>query len=91
MEQGVDIANVKRTDTETGTALIAVASSNNTIVVVPGANAKLSTQDLADIKISQGDVLVSQFEIPEVVIEQFFLLGRQMGAVTILNPAPGKR
>ncbi|MDO8489855.1 MAG: ribokinase [bacterium] len=91
IEQGVDVTNVKRIDAETGTALITVASSDNTIVVVPGANARLTPQDFTNIEVAQGDVLVSQFEIPEIVIEKLFSLGKEKGATTILNPAPAKR
>src|SRR6185312_2432750 len=46
--QGVDLALVKDTaDIHTGTAVITIADADNTIVVVPGANARVSAGDVA--------------------------------------------
>ena len=46
--QGVDLALVKDTaDIHTGTAIITIADADNTIVVVPGANALVSAEDVA--------------------------------------------
>ena len=87
--QGVDLTFV--TDTEeahTGTAIITVANADNTIVVVPGANALVSAEDVAAPVLANGDVAVSQFEIPLPAIIAFFKRARATGATTILNPAP---
>src|ERR1700712_4419458 len=62
--QGVDLAFVKDTDAHTGTALITIANADNTIVVVPGANALVSAEDIGAAVLAKGDVAVSQFEIP---------------------------
>jgi ribokinase len=87
--QGVDLALVKDTpDIHTGTAIITVADADNTIVVVPGANGYVSTEDVAAPVLAKGDVAVSQFEIPLPTIEAFFKRARAAGATTILNPAP---
>jgi ribokinase len=87
--QGVDLALVKDTpDIHTGTAIITVADADNTIVVVPGANACVSAEDVAAPILASGDVAVSQFEIPLPTIETFFKRARAAGATTILNPAP---
>src|SRR5689334_15100663 len=87
--QGVDLALVKDTaDVHTGTAIITVADADNTIVVVPGANARVSTEDVVAPVLAKGDVAVSQFEIPLPTIEAFFKRARAAGATTILNPAP---
>ena len=46
--QGVDLTFVKDTaEAHTGTAIITVANADNTIVVVPGANALVSADDVA--------------------------------------------
>jgi ribokinase len=75
----------------TGVALIVVTDTGeNSIVVVPGANALLEADDLADVPIAAGDVVLSQFEIPLRTIEQFFARARRLGATTILNPAPAQ-
>jgi ribokinase len=87
--QGVDLACVKDTaEAHTGTALITIANADNTIVVVPGANALVSADDVAVPVLARGDVAVSQFEIPQPTIAAFFKRARDAGATTILNPAP---
>jgi ribokinase len=87
--QGVDLALVRDTaDIHTGTAIITVADADNTIVVVPGANARVSAEDVAAPVLAKGDVAVSQFEIPQAAIAAFFKRARAAGATTILNPAP---
>lgn len=72
----------------TGTAVITVADGDNAIVVTPGANALLSERDVGEPALAEGDVLVSQFEIPLPSIMAFFSRARSAGATTILNPAP---
>ena len=90
--QGVDLAFVKDTaGTHSGTAIITIANADNTIVVVPGANARVSADDVAEPVLAKGDVAVSQFEIPLPTIAAFFKRARTAGATTILNPAPAKR
>lgn len=76
----------------TGTALITVSAetSNNTIVVIPGANFQLGKFEIDKPEINKGDILVSQFEIPIDTIIAFFKKGRKAGTINILNPAPGK-
>jgi ribokinase len=87
--QGVDLALVKDSaEAHTGTAIITVADADNTIVVVPGANALVSVDDVGVPDFANGDVAVSQFEIPLPTISAFFKRARAAGATTILNPAP---
>ena len=87
--QGVDLALVKDTaGADSGTAIITIAAADNTIVVVPGANARVSAEDVALPVLAKGDVAVSQFEIPLPAIGAFFRQARAAGATTILNPAP---
>src|ERR1700692_3546403 len=87
--QGVDLGFVKDTaHTHTGTAIVTVADADNTIVVVPGANALVNAGDVAAPVLAKGDIAVSQFEIPLAAISAFFKRARAAGATTILNPAP---
>lgn len=87
--QAIDLTHVKDTaEVHTGTAIITVADADNTIVVVPGANALVSAEDVAAPVLEKGDVAVSQFEIPQATICAFFQRARAAGATTILNPAP---
>jgi ribokinase len=90
--QGVDLNFVKDTaEAHTGTAIITVADADNTIVVVPGANALVDADDVAMPVLAKGDVAVSQFEIPQATITAFFKSARAAGATTILNPAPARK
>jgi ribokinase len=87
--QGVDLARVRDTaEAHTGTAIITIANADNTIVVVPGANALVTAADVAAPLLAKGDVAVSQFEIPLPAIGAFFKRARAAGTTTILNPAP---
>jgi ribokinase len=87
--QGVDLAFVRDTaEAHSGTALITIAEADNTIVVVPGANALVSAEDVGAPGLAKGDVAVSQFEIPLPTIGAFFQRARAADATTILNPAP---
>jgi ribokinase len=87
--QGVDLSAVAETaGAHTGTAIITLADADNTIVVIPGANGMVSTDDVARPPLAEGDIAVSQFEIPLPAIAAFFARARAAGATTILNPAP---
>ncbi|MFZ2158705.1 MAG: ribokinase [Bradyrhizobium sp.] len=87
--QGIDLSFVQETaSAHSGTALITIANADNTIVVIPGANALVSDDDVAAPAPAKGDVAVSQFEIPLPAIDAFFRRARAAGATTILNPAP---
>lgn len=90
--QGIDPGSIKETpETHTGTAIITVAASDNTIVVIPGSNALVSADDVANVPLAKGDVVVSQFEIPLPTIAAFFQRARAVGATTLLNPAPAQK
>jgi ribokinase len=87
--QGVDLTFVQQTaDAHTGTAIITVANADNTIIVVPGANALVGATDVQAPVFANGDIAVSQFEIPLPTVRAFFKRARAAGATTILNPAP---
>jgi inosine triphosphate pyrophosphatase len=82
---------VLRDGTPSGAASIIVdsKSGDNMIVVSPGANFKLSKEDVRQaILHQQPSHVVVQLEIqPEVALEAL-QAGRNVGALTILNPAP---
>src|SRR5689334_7788054 len=89
--QGVDLDSVRETpEAHTGTAIITVAEADNTIVVIPGSNALVGADDVADVPLAKGDIAVSQFEIPLPTITAFFRRAREAGVVTVLNPAPAQ-
>ena len=89
--QSIDLGLVKETpDVHTGTAIITIADADNTIVVIPGANALVTGADVAVPSLARGDVAISQFEIPLPTISAFFRRARATGAITVLNPAPAR-
>src|SRR6202521_109100 len=54
--QGLDLRFVQTTaKAHTGTALITVANADNTIVVIPGANALVDATDFAALALAKGD------------------------------------
>ncbi|MBR0787353.1 ribokinase [Bradyrhizobium iriomotense] len=89
--QGIDLGSVHEADTHTGTAIITIAESDNTIVVIPGSNALVRAEDVVAVPLAKGDVAVSQFEIPLPTIAAFFARAREAGATTVLNPAPAQK
>ena len=89
--QGIELGSVRDADTHSGTAIITVAASDNTIVVIPGSNALVSADDVSVVPLVKGDVAVSQFEIPLPTIAAFFRRARAAEATTLLNPAPAQK
>lgn len=85
---GVAIDHLRVTQSVTGRAYITLTSEDNSVVVIPGANADLKASDLATVEIGPQDVLVTQFEIHHDVVEAFLTLGKDRGARTIVNPSP---
>jgi ribokinase len=90
--ENVDTSEIAILDTTpTGIALITVDStSENSIVVVSGANMAWHTRDLTKMKIERNDIVICQFEIPLEIIESVFERAKKIGATTVLNPAPIK-
>lgn len=85
---GVDTSSVAAVDEPTGVAVVTVAGGENTIVVVPGANARLDVARAAAVALEAGDVVVAQLETPVEATTAAFRRAREAGAVTVLNPAP---
>src|SRR4029077_12450582 len=53
--EAIDLSFVRRTaEAHTGTAIITVANADNTIVVIPGANALVSAADVAGPALAMG-------------------------------------
>jgi ribokinase len=75
----------------TGVAVIElIPKGENRIIVSPGANGSLSVKDLLehpDVWRAAG-VFVVQLETPLNTVKKGLNLGRKMGCLTILNPAP---
>ncbi len=75
----------------TGVASIVVDdAARNCILVVPGANAALTPQDVRDAAaaVESADVLLCQLEVPLETIQEALRIAKAAGVTTILNPAP---
>jgi ribokinase len=86
-DDGIDTTAVRTLiGTPTGRALIGVSDAGeNSIIVVPGANAAVAVESLPPC-----GVVLAQLEVPLHTVEAAFVLARAAGATTVLNPAPAQ-
>jgi ribokinase len=77
----------------TGIAAITVCDADNAIIVVPGANARLTTSDLdaAESAFAEADVVLAQLEVPVATVERAAELAARHAKPFVLNPAPAMR
>lgn len=90
-DHGVDVSRVRRAGDTTGTALVVVDDAgHNQIVVVPGANARLTAQDVREALtgLVAGDVVVVQGETAAPVLEAAADRAHETGARLVVNLAP---
>ncbi len=89
-DNGVGLDGLCAVPGPSGSAVIAVdAAGENTIVVAPGANARLTVQSgPARAVISDSDVLLMQLEIPVTTAIDAARLARDAGSVVIVNASP---
>lgn len=90
-DQGVNTKYLATVPGSSGVAPIWVdADGDNRIIVVPGANAKVTIAQVENAINSIKDlkVVIGQFEIPIEVTTAAFAAARKLGITTILNPAP---
>ena len=75
---------------ESGVAVINVieSSSENQIIVIPGANAHVSADQIDDKTLESVEILISQLEVPPNQIELLFSRVKQGHCYRILNVAP---
>ena len=90
--QNINTRQVARSkNCASGLAIVAVErSGQNSIIVVPGANDRITENDImdgADI-IRQADYLLVQLEIPTATVLAATRLARDAGVPVILDPAP---
>ena len=91
-EEGVETSEVRQLDgvpTGVGFIVVEAASGHNIITIDPGANERLTADEVgASRGVASSTVVLTQLEIPVAAAEAAMARGRQVGAVTILNPAP---
>jgi ribokinase len=91
--EGIDVSHVRVVEgISSGVALIYVGEdSENMIGVAPGANLRLSPDDVDRLPATlfrAGDVLLASLEIPMETAIRALRRGRDAEMMTILNPAP---
>ncbi|WP_068618649.1 ribokinase [Paenibacillus tuaregi] len=93
MANGVSVSNVEPvTDAESGTAHIVLAEGDNSIVVVKGANDRV-TPEYVQMKsevLRELDMVLIQQEIPEETVVLVSQLCSKFGIPLMLNPAPAR-
>lgn len=89
-DDGIDVSLVRRLDSATGTALIAVdPGGENTIIVEAGANRLLTSLTPEDsAAIERASVLAMQLEIPIETVAAAAEAARAAGTTVLLNAAP---
>ena len=89
--QGVATDDVAVVEGTSGVAPIWVDGAGmNRIIIIPGTNALVEPgAAAAAVRRVRAAVVVGQFEIPQVATTAAFAAAREIGATTILNPAPG--
>ena len=88
---GVDTAAVARVDGPSGVATICVAAKGeNSIVVVPGANGKVTPEfiDRQSELIRNAGIILCQLELPLQTVQHTLELCANANTVVILDPAP---
>ncbi|MGB7876137.1 MAG: ribokinase [Anaerolineales bacterium] len=91
-ENDVGTAHVSIDASATGTAIIVVdADGQNNIVLSPGANGKVTLEDVEAVSFQDADMLLLQLEIPIETVMHAARVARQNGLRVILNPAPARQ
>lgn len=88
---GIRTDHVLRTEATSGVAPIFVdPDSHNSIIIVKGANALLTPQDVEAARedIARCGLIVLQLEIPLETVYAAIDLGEELGIPVLLNPAP---
>ena len=90
-DQGVGIDHIAKLDgADSGRALITVGEGGeNTIVVIPGANALLAEDHVeALLEATDATLMVADLEAPLPVVAQAFEAAQGRSIQTVLNPSP---
>lgn len=89
---GVDVSGlITKESVSTGTAFITVnKEGNNSIVVVQGANAQFTPEDIEVHRdlLEECEIVILQLEIPMDTVLYAVKLARTLGKTVILDPAP---
>jgi len=89
---GCQILRLKGIHTGVGFVTLDATSSDNTIVIDPGANLRLTPDHVRgrERDIAQSAMLISPLELPIDTVMEGFGIARRHGVKTLLNPAPAR-
>ncbi|MEV6771648.1 ribokinase [Nocardia sp. NPDC051030] len=89
-DAAVGVSRLRHVDGPSGIATIVVdGGGENTIIVVGGANSRMTELDAADLNaIAAADVLMCQLEIPLPTVLAAARHARANGTTVLLNPSP---
>jgi len=94
LTQSVDIENVRVLNgIPSGVAPILIAENDNMIVVVPGANGKVTCEIVDSVKeiLLDSDIVLLQLEIPMATVEYSAAFCYKNHIPVILNPTPAQQ
>jgi ribokinase len=94
LAEQIDCQAVSTVEGSSGVALIVVDdNSQNTIVIVAGANGELTPALIGcfDAVLQAADVIICQLEVPDATVGHALKRARELGKVVILNPAPASQ
>ncbi|MEX2540567.1 MAG: ribokinase [Trueperaceae bacterium] len=88
-DEGIDVTSLSTVSAPSGAAFITVdEQGQNTIIVSPGANSRLTPRSLTSELFEGAAVVLLQLEIPPETVRQAIWLARAAGARVIVNAAP---
>lgn len=93
IKEGMVTKYIRTVEKPTGVALITVdTAAENSIVVIPGANATLNESDIDKTlgEIDENTIVLLQLESPIPTVEYAINKCKSNGATVVLNPAPAK-
>ena len=92
-DAGVNIEHIEKVEGGTGIAVINVdKEGRNNITVIPGANKAVDQDYIMRNKeaIEKAELVLFQLEIPIETVRSGLKLAKELGKVTVLNPAPAQ-
>ncbi len=92
-DANIDTSGIHSVQKSTGTAVILVdEQGNNSIVVIPGANAALGSEDLEAYRdlFREADVILAQLEISLETVVRLGQIAAEYQVPFILDPAPAR-
>ena len=93
-DAGVDLSGVMTSRATSGVAVIVVSSKGeNSIIIIPGANALLTPADLdANLEnIRSAGLVLAQLEIPLATVEHLAMICEREDVPLMLDPAPARK